>query len=59
MPDGGEHALNRVGRAQVVPVLGGVVKERQQRLGVPGQAGDGGGEFDLVFSLKTSMAARA
>jgi hypothetical protein len=30
-------------------VLGGVVKERQQRLGVLGQAGDGGGEFDPVF----------
>ena len=42
MADGGEDALNRIGRAQVIPVLGGEVEERQQSPGVPGQAGDGG-----------------
>ena len=40
MPDGGEHALDRVGRPQVVPVLGREVVERQQRVPVLGQAGD-------------------
>ena len=48
VPDGGEHALDRVGRPQVgapsvapeVPVLGREVVERQQRVLVLGQAGD-------------------
>ena len=42
-------ALNRVGRAQVVPVLGREVEERQQGLGVLGQAGGGGCVFGPVF----------
>ena len=42
MADGGDDALNRIGRAQGVPVRGGDVEERQQSPGVPGQAGDGG-----------------
>ena len=42
MADGGEDALNRIGGAPVIPVLGGEVEERQQSLGVPGQAADGG-----------------
>ena len=49
MADGGEDALNRIGRAQVIPVLGGEVEERQQSLGVLGQAGDGGCIFGPVF----------
>ena len=49
MADGGEHALNRIGRAQVVPMFGRAVKERQQGLGVLGQAGDGRGVFDPLF----------
>ena len=40
MPDGGEHAFNRVGCPQVVPVLGREVVEGQQRVLVLGQAGD-------------------
>src|SRR5579872_6205476 len=39
MPHGGEHALNRVRGAQVVPMLGGKVEEGEQRLPVLGQAG--------------------
>ena len=42
MADGGEDALNRIGPAQVIPVLGREVEERQQSPGVLGQAGDGG-----------------
>ena len=42
MADGGDDALNRIGRAQGVPVRGGDVEERQQSPGVFGQAGDGG-----------------
>ena len=38
MPDRGEHALDRVGRPQVVPVLGGEVVERQQRVLILDQA---------------------
>ncbi len=36
--DGGKHALDRVGCAQVIPVLGQEVVERQQRVAVLGQA---------------------
>ena len=38
--DGGEHALDRIGRAQMVPVLGGEVVEDQQRVTILGEAGD-------------------
>ena len=40
VPDGGEHALDGIGRAQVVPVLGREVVERQQRVAVLDEAGD-------------------
>ena len=36
----GEHALDRVRRAQVVPVLGGKVEEGEQGLAILGQAGN-------------------
>ena len=49
MADGGEDAPNRIGRAQVIPVLGGEVEERQQSPGVRGQAGDGGCMSGPVF----------
>ena len=39
MPNGGEHALDRVGRAQMIPVLGRDVIKDQQRLPILGQAG--------------------
>jgi hypothetical protein len=38
-PDGGEGGLDRVGGAQVDPVLGGVVAERQQHVEVVGDRG--------------------
>src|SRR4051812_15596724 len=41
MPDGGEHALDRIGGPQVVPVLGGEVEEGEERVPVSLQAGDG------------------
>ena len=37
----GERALDGVGRAYMLPVLGGEVVERQQDVAVPGQAGRG------------------
>src|SRR3954454_13451496 len=40
VPDGGEHALDGVGGAQMVPVLGREVVEGEQRVAVLGQAGD-------------------
>ena len=40
VPDGGKHALDRVGRAQVIPVLGRKVVEGQQGVAVLEQAGD-------------------
>ena len=40
VPDRGEHALDRVGRPQVIPVLGREVVERQQRVLVLDQTGD-------------------
>src|SRR5512132_4102173 len=39
VPHRGEHALDRVGRAQVIPVLGREVVEGQQRVSVLDQAG--------------------
>ena len=40
MADGGERALDRVGRAQVLPVLGGEVVEGEQHVAILGQALD-------------------
>ena len=40
MTHGGEHALDRVRCAQVVPVLGGKIEEGEQGLAILGQAGD-------------------
>src|SRR3954469_11891996 len=41
MPDGGEHAFDRMGSPEVVPVLGREVEEGEELLPVPLQAGDG------------------
>jgi len=41
VPDRRKHRLDWVGGAQVIPVLGREIEERQQRLAVLGQAGDG------------------
>ena len=38
MPDGRKGAFNGVGRSQVLPVLGGEIVERQQRVAILGQA---------------------
>jgi hypothetical protein len=43
------HALDRVGRAQVIPVIGREVVERQQGLSVFREAGDGFLVFGPVF----------
>ncbi len=40
-PDGGERAFNGVRGSNVLPVLGGEVIERQQRLTILGQTGHG------------------
>jgi len=40
MTHGGEHALDRVRGAQVIPVLGGKIEEGEQGLAILGQAGD-------------------
>ena len=52
MADRGEHALDRVRGAQVVPVLGREIVEGKQGLGVLGQAGHRAGIFDTVFFLE-------
>ena len=49
MPDRREHAFNRICRAQMVPVLGGKVEERQQRVAILDQAFDGLVVFGRVF----------
>jgi len=49
MPDGGEHALDRVRRSQMVPVLGGEVVKGQQRVAVLHQAGNRPFVFRAVF----------
>ena len=49
-PDGGERALDRVGRPQVPPVLGGVVvKERRQRRPVAVELGQRLGVLGAVL----------
>jgi hypothetical protein len=48
VPDGGEGRLDRVGGAQVDPVLGRVVIERQELLGVVGDLGDGLAELRAI-----------
>src|SRR5215203_7205465 len=49
MPDGGEHALDRVGGPQGIPVLGREVEEGEQRGAVLLQAGDGLGVLRPVL----------
>ena len=51
-PDGGEGRLDRVGGAQVDPVLGGVVVERQQHVEVVGDLRDGLGPLGAVVGLE-------
>lgn len=52
VPDGGEGGLDRVRGAQVDPVLGGVVVERQQLLDVVGDLEDGSVEPCAVGCLE-------
>src|SRR4051812_45638527 len=52
MPHGREHALDRVRRTEVVPVLGREVVEGEQRLAVLGQAGDGAIVLRRVLGLE-------
>ena len=47
-PHGGEGRLDRVGGAQVDPVLGGVVVEREQHVEVVGDLRDGLGPLGAV-----------
>ena len=49
MPHGRKHALDRVRRAQMRPVLGGKVEKRQQRVAILQQAFDGVVVFRRVF----------
>ena len=49
MPDGCEDAFNGVRRPQMVPVIGGKVEKRQQRLSVFDQAIEGLVVFGRVF----------
>lgn len=46
----------QVGRAQLVHMFVGKVKERQPGPGALGQAGNSGGVFDRIFRVKTQMA---
>ena len=59
MTHGGEHALDRIRGAQVVPVLGGKVEEGEQRLAILGQAGDRLVVLGAVLVGEPSIAASA
>ena len=49
MAHGGEDTLDRIRRAQVVPVLGGKIEEGEQGLAILRQAGDRLVVFGAVF----------
>lgn len=49
VPHGGEDAFDRVRGSEMIPVLGGEVEERQERVPVLGQAFGGGAVFDAVL----------
>ena len=49
MPPRREHALDRVRGSEVVPMIGGKVEERQQRLAILDEAFDGLVVFGRVF----------
>jgi hypothetical protein len=49
MPHRGEHALDRIRGAQMNPMLGGEVEEREQRLTILDRALDRGPVFGTVF----------
>src|SRR6266571_3348079 len=55
--DGGERRLDRGGGAQVHPVLGGEVVERQQLVDVVGDLGDGLAELGAVGQLERRHGA--
>src|SRR5688500_8281032 len=48
MPDGGKRALDWIGGAQVLPMLGGEVIEREQRIAILDEAFDGLFVFEAV-----------
>jgi hypothetical protein len=54
VPDGGERRFDGVGRAEVNPVLGGVVVEREQLLEVVGDLRRSLGELRPVGALERS-----
>ena len=49
MPHRGKDALDRIRRAQMIPMLGREIEEGQQRIAIPGQAGHGLFVFGAVF----------
>ena len=59
MPDGGEHALDRVCRSQMVPVLGGEVVEGSSASRSFTRQATAPSYFALYFSANSVIAASA
>ena len=57
VPDGGERGLDRVGGAQMHPVLGRVVVEGEQFVEIVGDLRDGLGELGAVAELERGDGA--
>jgi hypothetical protein len=55
MADGGEHALDRARRPEVIPVLGGDVEAGEERVAIPRHAGD---SLGILGTVRLDKGAR-